>query len=129
MKTGTILVIAGLLFWIGLSACQSDINANKGVCTAEFRFIGLTVLGDSLTDFYTLRLATSDTLRRATGVESRTHVYIVLDDTYQDELANKQEAFRFIGKKGQTVVVREDFILAADHCHIRKVSGKSEVQL
>ncbi|RYE13998.1 MAG: hypothetical protein EOP45_20315 [Sphingobacteriaceae bacterium] len=112
-------------FW----ACQIDVRADEGVCTQEFQSIGLKVLGDSLTDFYTVRLSTSDTIRRSTGVESQTHWYLVLDDSYQRQLANKQESFRFIGKQGQRVLIQQDYIIAADHCHVKKVSGISEIQL
>jgi hypothetical protein len=118
-----------LFFTTGLCACQSSIKANEVICTTVFQSVGLKVLGEALTDFYTIRLSTSDTIRRSTGVEAQTHWYLVLDDSYQPRLANKQESFRFIGKIGQTVVVREDYIIAADQCHINKVSGKDKAQL
>lgn len=127
MKTGTVLFIVAVFLVAGLCTCQTGVDADKSVCTTEFRSVGLTVSGDSLTDFYTVRLSTSDTIRGSTGVESRTHWYLVLDDSYQRTLANRQETFRFIGKKGQLVVVREDYLIAADRCHIRKISGKSEI--
>lgn len=127
MKTGRVLFIVAVFLVAGLCACQTDISVNKGVCTTEFRSVGLMVSGDSLTDFYTFRIATLDTIRSSTGVESRTHWYLVLDDSYQHMIADKQETFRFIGKKGQTVIVREDYLIAADQCHIRKISGKSGV--
>lgn len=124
-------VLCTMLVFIltGLWACQTDVKANEGICTQEFHSIGLRVLGDSLTDFYTIRLSTPDTIRRSTGIESQTHWYLVLDDSYQRQLANKQESFRFIGKQGQRVVVQQDYVIAADQCHVKKVSGISEIQL
>ena len=99
-------------------------------CTMEFRTIGITVTGDSLTDYYTIRLSTADTLRFIYGnpfIEN--HWYPVLDDNYQSKIANSQENFRFIGKINDTVVVNEAFIIKADACHIDKVSGKIEINL
>lgn len=128
MKTIKVSFSVVVFFCTGFYACQTDVNANK-FCTQEFRSIGIKVLGDSLTNFYTIRLSTSDTIRRSTGLESETHWYIVLDDSYLRQIANKEETFRFIGKKGLTVLVREDYLIAADQCHVAKVSGKSEIQL
>ena len=116
--------IGFLAVWISMSACQQET-----VCTTEFRSIGIRVLGDSLTDFYTVRTSTLDTIRRSTTLESRTHLYVVLDDTYQSRIANTQEQFTFIGKINNHIVVNEAYVIKADGCHIDKVSGKSEVQL
>lgn len=129
MRANRVFFSVSLFFATGLYACQPDINTDQAICTTEFRSVGLRVIGDTLTDFYTIRLSNSDTIRRSTGVEPQTHWYLVLDDSYQRQLVNKQESFRFIGKKGQTIVIREEYIIAADQCHINKVSGKSEIQL
>lgn len=125
MKAQNLLPLTVLLGSMGLFTCQPQLRP----CTTIFQGIGLKVTGDTLTDFYSVRLATSDTIRRSTGEESRFHSYLVLDDSYQPILANKQESFRFIGKIGPTIVVAEDYLIEADHCHIHKVSGKNEVQL
>ncbi len=99
-------------------------------CTMEFRTIGITVTGDSLTDYYTIRLFSADTLRFIYGNPFiGNHWYPVLDDNYQSKIANTQENFRFIGKIKDSVVVNEPFIIKADACHIDKVSGKTEVVL
>lgn len=129
MKTSTVLTSLVVLSFSGIWACQTDIRPPQTVCTEEFQSIGIRVLGDSLTDFYTIRLVTSDTIRRSTGFESQTHWYPVLDDSYRRQLASKQESFQFIGKQGQRIVIRQDYIIEADQCHIRKVSGRNEIQL
>lgn len=102
---------------------------NKEVnCTEEFRTVGVTVTGDSLTDFYTIRISNSDTIRIVVDYPNN-QWYPVLDDNYQNKIANSQESFRFIGEINDTIVVNEDFIIRADQCHISKVSGKEVVNL
>lgn len=131
MKTardsGVTYFIASLTLIASIVSCQKA--AIDTPCTAEFRSIGVTVLGDSLTDFYTIRESTSDTIRRSTGVESRTHWYTVLDDSYQSAIGRSQERFKFIGKIDGTIVVNEDYIIKGNGCHIIQISGKTEVQL
>ncbi|MFZ4400208.1 MAG: hypothetical protein ACOYO1_09250 [Bacteroidales bacterium] len=115
-----------ILFAFILSCNHKD----EVACTQEFRTIGITVTGDSLTDFYTIRLSTSDTLRFIYGnpfIEN--HWYPVLDDNYQSKIANSQESFRFVGEINDSMVVNETFIIKADACHIEKVSGRTEVSL
>lgn len=125
MKVKNLIPLTVLICSTSLYTCQLE----PAPCTTEFRSVSLKVIGDSLTDFYTVRLLTSDTIRRSTGEESRTQFYLILDDSYQPALANKQEVFRFIGKIGRVVVVREEYSIEADNCHINKVNGKSEIRL
>ena len=104
-------------------------NEEDGIsCTLEFRTIGLTVIGDSLTDYYTIRLSNNDTIRSIDfGFEDS--YYVVLDDSYQSEIENSQESFEFIGEIDDSVVVQETFVIAADLCHITKISGPSQIIL
>ena len=123
-----IKIVFSLIFLSGI-LLSCDKNEQVG-CTLEFRTIGVTVTGDSLTDFYTLRIPNSDTIRlSAIGFYPYKKWYPVLDDNYQSKIANTQESFRFIGKINDTIVVNETFIIKADACHIEKVSGRSEVGL
>ncbi len=109
---------------VSLCACQEET-----VCTTEFRFVNIKVLGASLTDYYTIRITNSDTIRYENSRRDNTTTYVVLDDSYQSELANTQDRFRFVGEVNNVVVVNEEFIIKADKCHISKVSGREEVQL
>lgn len=98
-------------------------------CTEEFRTIGITITGDSLTDFYTIRISNSDTIRISLDGYPNNQTYPILNDSYQSVIANSQESFNFIGEFNDTFVVNEVFVISADNCHIDKVSGKSEVSL
>ncbi|MCP4125348.1 MAG: hypothetical protein GY751_26745 [Bacteroidetes bacterium] len=105
-------------------------NSNRIACTEEFRTVGISVTGDLLTDHFTIREATSDTIRYAdnSGFPPEDY-YVVLDDNYQSEIAGSRENFRFIGMIGTMTVVDELFVIKADQCHISYVSGNTEIVL
>lgn len=105
-------------------SCVDEDNEPGVICTEEFRSALLHVPGDPLTDSYTIRLSNADTIRHSGNSDLRPGYYIVLDDNYKPKLENQQDTFRFIGKRGSAVVVREDYVFKANKCHITKVSGK-----
>lgn len=119
-----IIFLSPIIFGGLIPSCKQEI-----MCTQEFRTIGITITGDSLTDFYTIRNSNSDTIRFSTGVDPYSLCYPVLDDSYTSKIANSQESFTFIGEINDTIVVNERYVIKADYCHIDKVSGKSEVSL
>lgn len=116
-----VLLIGVVLF----DACESE---NGVVCTLEFRTIGLTVVGDALTDSYTIRISNNDTIRPHDFGYGENY-YVVLDDSYQSNFAGTQESFEFVGEIDDSVVIRENYVIAADQCHISKVSGLSQITL
>ncbi|PSL18059.1 hypothetical protein CLV60_1337 [Dyadobacter jiangsuensis] len=127
MGTPTSIVRLISFFAILLSGCTDD-QPQQGVnCTEEFRAATLYVPGAPLTDSFTIRLSKSDTIRIKGNADFRQGYYVVLDDHYQAKLENQQDNFRFIGKRGNEVVVQEDFVFKADQCHITKVSGKNKL--
>ncbi len=107
----------------GLFGCRPEV-----LCTAIHESITVRVSGDLLTDFYTVRVSTSDTIRRS-NLDYKEHWYPVLDDSYQYKIANTQERYKFIGKINSTIVVNEEYVIRADACHVYKVSGNDEIQL
>ncbi|WP_215231770.1 hypothetical protein [Dyadobacter linearis] len=124
MKVQKLPLLIGLLTILALNACKMDGDPGDINCTEEFRSVGLEVSGEPLTEFYTVRLATSDTLRARSEFVPESRWYWVLDDSYQKLLANRQEVFKFVGKRGSAIVVQEEYTIGADACHIFKVSGK-----
>ena len=112
---------------ISLSACENGQPYQGVICTEEFRSTTLYVPGTPLTESFTIRLSNSDTIRIKGNADFRQGYYVVLDDNYQAKLENQQDNFRFIGKHGHEVVVREDYIFKADQCHITQVSGKNKL--
>lgn len=116
-----------LFLAVSLSACD---EGNQGAvnCTEEFRSSTLYVPGDPLTESYTIRISSADTIRNVGNSDLMPGYYMVLNDHYQPNLENQQDSFRFIGKRGNDVVVREEYVFKADYCHITKVSGKDIIE-
>ncbi len=110
---------------ISLSGCKDEQPEQGVICTEEFRSTTLYVTGAPLTESFTIRLSNSDTIRIKGNADFRQGYYVVLDDNYQAKLENQQDNFRFIGKRGNEVVVQENYVFKADQCHITKVSGKN----
>jgi hypothetical protein len=127
MQARKLKVLLILFFMAGLSACDNDLDSEQVLCTYDFRSIGIKVSGEPLTAYCTVRLSNSDTIRHPKEGEPQTQWYTVLDDAYRPKLANKEDVFRFIGKRGDDIVVEEDYRIGADECHIYKVSGKDEI--
>ncbi|HTN45434.1 MAG TPA: hypothetical protein VL098_03745 [Flavipsychrobacter sp.] len=100
----------------------------KVACTMMFASVSITVktsngVSAELDEVYTIRKSTSEILKYSQPGNT-TGAYIVLDDSYQKELQNKQEEFYFVGKKNGKVMVEEPYVLSADCCHVSKVSGR-----
>nr|WP_295924913.1 hypothetical protein [uncultured Dyadobacter sp.] len=127
MGTRTAIVRLIALLTISLSGCTDEQPQQGVICTEEFRSATLHVPGAPLTESYTVRLSKSDTVRIKGNADFRQGYYVVLDDNYQPKLENQQDNFQFVGKRGDEVVVREDYVFKADQCHITKISGKSEL--
>jgi hypothetical protein len=115
-----------LFLSVSLTACVDEGDDVAVNCTEEFRSSRLHVPGDPLTESYTIRMSTADTIKYNSDLSSG--YYIVLDDHYQPNLENQQDSFLFIGKRGNEEVIREDYVFKADHCHITKVSGKDIIE-
>lgn len=123
-------LFALLIISLAFQSCLTSDDDGDGqtFCTLEFRIIGLNVIGDTLTDFYTIRSSNNDTIRLQKE-PVYDNFYPVLNDNYQTILKNKQEEFIFIGLKSDSIRVNQRYVLEADECHISKVSGVTEVRL
>ena len=121
--------VALLIIWITLLAAGCNGNDDQEViCSDEFKTIGVKVIGGRLDDFYTIRMATADTIRfTESGQYPLSNWYPILDDSYQPLLEGTREDFIFAGIKNATEVVRQQFSIGADVCHIIKYSGPVEV--
>lgn len=123
MKTGMLL----LSMAASLAACNSD-SKKEVICSNEFRIVGVKVIGGKLHDFYTLRTATADTIRFTTnGLYPQNNWYPILDDNFQPLLEGTREDFVFVGIKNAVEVVRQQYSIGADECHIIRYSGPAEV--
>lgn len=128
IKTGAILMIlsAAFLIW----GCEDEDPVNEVICTEEFLMIGVKVTGEELTDFYTLRVSTSDTIRFTNGdTYPLVNWYPILDDSYQPILEGTEEEFLFVGELDGSELLRETYVIGADQCHIFRQSGPQSIAL
>jgi hypothetical protein len=107
--------------------CADDV-----ICTMMFAAVTVTVTDNTgaavtLDEMYTTRDDNGEkiTLDQPDGGNN----YTVLNDSYVKKLQNTQAAFHFIGIKDGKQVINEPYTISADCCHIKKVSGKSEIAL
>lgn len=100
------------------------------ICTEEFRFIGVNVEGDSLSDYYTIRQKTADTIRFDQSVVFPDYIwYKILDDSFSKTLKNSSETFTFHGLVRDSLVIKEDYVIEADECHISRETGPDLISL
>lgn len=126
VKVGRIwaVLLAGMLCY----ACSDE--ENDVICTDEFRTISVKLVGGDVDSFYTIRKATSDTIVYAPdNVFLRDNFYPVLDDNYQQFIANSREVFIFEVWNDGTRILSEEYVIEADDCHIFLVEGRKEIDL
>jgi hypothetical protein len=127
MKKNKLLNFLLILAIIMFVSCKSESQNNTVACTMEFRAVTINVQGDTLDHFYTIRVTSGDTIRLNSGNTFGANTYPVLDDSYQSNIANRTEQFRFVGLKNNAIIVDELFTIKADQCHISYVSGNQTV--
>lgn len=113
---------------LSLASCEEE----GVVCTTEFATVNLVVVGDSLTDYFTVRLITKDTIRsQETPYKNNDgdFSYIVLTDGMKNELEGKLDLFVFKGEINGETVISEEYKIGADECHIYKDTGKDKIVL
>jgi hypothetical protein len=120
----------GLILILLFAGCSSDDDPGVVICTEEFRMIGVKVNGDELDNFYTLRVETGDEISFTEGdTYPLVNWYPILDDSYQTILEGVEEEFQFVGEIDGNEVLRENYVIGADQCHIYKVSGPQSIDL
>lgn len=123
------MILATVLLLGILSSCKEDESV---ICTTEYRQEMLSVKGDSLTDYFTVRLITNDTIRSGEApykFPNGDYQYIIATDSLRKDLNGTIEPFLFIGKIDDTTVISEEYKIGAGECHIFKDSGKDRVEL
>ena len=92
-------------------------------CTEIFITETLTVSGTLLDSYYTIRLASQDTIRDLDDFDPQDNNYPVLNDLYLDRLQiDIEEEFRFIGNRNDEQI-EVNYVFTSDGCHIVKISG------
>jgi len=122
MKNSILIPILFILGIFGLNACNDDV-----ICTDIFAMAGVTVHGDQPEHTYTVRRSTGDTLFRDQKLNDS--LYLILDDTYLPKLKNSSDIFVFHGIVNDSIVAQEEYLISADECHIRVVTGPHDIVL
>ena len=134
-----LLLISGLSV---LAACGTTAPATQQaaaqqscegvICTRMFAMVGVEVRDAAgkpvqLDDAYTLVSKSGQRIpMEQQGTDGH---YTVLNDSYQKQLQNRTDQFRFVGMKNGAKVVDEPYTISADCCHVKKVEGKEVVVL
>ncbi|MEP1095630.1 MAG: hypothetical protein ABJG78_11005 [Cyclobacteriaceae bacterium] len=113
-----------------VQSCSNSDNDQSIVCTEEFRTVGVTIIGGQLNNFYTVRKTTNDTIRHNPIIGgSIADFYPILDDSYLPKLTKNEDTFTFHGFLDSQLLIKEDYVIKADQCHIELVSGRTEIEL
>ena len=113
------------------TTCNKKNDCSDAICTQMFAAVTVMVTDKdgndiNLLDFYTIHIATGDTLRHNNNNWPE-GAYTVLDDGYVSKMYNKEFQFRFVGIKDNKIVADEMYTISADCCHINKESGKETI--
>lgn len=118
-----------ILMFIGSSTLLSCNDDSEVVCNMIFTMITVEIEGGQLTDYYTIREATQDTLRLEQGVLFENNYPILTDAEFDLFEPLSVEDFRFLGFIEDEKVVDEAYRIGVDRCHVFKESGASKVVL
>lgn len=127
--------VSRLFLPISLALLASSCQNKKVICTEELRSITVRVVDSSQVPVHldsTITRAASGNIimkhSRTSGAFAPV-LYVVVDDSYQKQLAGRTETLRFYGYKDGNKVVDTPFTVSSDNCHIYKVQGPDQIQL
>ncbi len=116
------------------SSGNNNTNDDPTICTNDSPAIYVTVKDkdgnpiklDKISVIFT---TTNKDITNTLSQDSNNGLYTVLNDSYKQELRNKNYEILFVGYKNSIKVIEEKYTATADQCHIRYVSGKREIVL
>ena len=119
------------LLLVILSSC----SRNK-ICTQEFRLIYINIkdsLGKAvlLDSNYTQVISSQEKIIEKTdSIDKIEGLYILFTDSQKDMIPeNIETEVQFIGIMGFVKIVEEKYIMSQDGCHIKLLSGKTNIIL
>lgn len=121
-----------LLLTLSCSSSENECNLIDVVCTEEFRYITVEIVDSKnepiVLDSY--KIIRNDTDEDITHKEDMfQNSYPIINDSYQNEIANKKLSLTFTGVLNNQEVINEIYIVSADCCHIDLISGKTKIIL
>ncbi|WP_339835904.1 hypothetical protein [uncultured Maribacter sp.] len=126
-------------------SCSNDNEKSKEdcgentACTQNYKTIGVTIKDSFgvkiVLDSYTvIDMATKEDLTISYSNEEfenyrDTGYYPIFSDAFRVQYQNSKATISFKGYISDNEVVTEDFIVGADCCHVRRISGNTEIVL
>lgn len=117
-----------ILLAVILSCDKNDRDDELINCTMEFRVISVEVIGVNLTQNFTIRQTTQDTITFGEEYYYFDHIYPILsDDEHELLLNNDPEVFLFVGFVGDEKVIEEPYLIGSDKCHVDLIQGRASL--
>lgn len=109
------------------NSCTS-IQPEEIICSTISKTIEVTINGQELDSYYTIRISSQDTIR-SEGNRTEENFYPILSDLYHTNLINKKDSFHFVGLVNDSIIVIEPYLIGGDDCHIYLQSGPTTINL
>lgn len=127
-------VFIGLSLCIMLSSCEEKQKQDCSVvsCTEEIKPIYITIKDKegrpvNLDDYYTFIDSRNRFQAFQITYENRPGQYPIVTDEQYDQLSFESEVMIFVGVKDGVNVVEHQVELAKDCCHVKLISGETEI--
>jgi hypothetical protein len=113
-------------------------QSHEVMCTMEYRMLTVSIKDSAaqpviLGSYFLKNTATSEVLDLSSQdpfADSINRIggrYFICNDGMMGMVSTSGTAFEFHGMQGSKEVVNEPYIIGKDECHIRLVSGKTEI--
>jgi len=136
MKNSVIFLLLFSFPFLTSSSCEKKKEKDREcppnvICTMMYAMVNVTVKTSNdepveLQKVKTVRKSTGEILTYNSNAKGS---YIVLDDSYVKSLQNQTDTFIFSGMLDGKEIVHEPFVIGADCCHVKKVSGRNAITL
>lgn len=116
-------------------ACNSKKDeCENAFCTEEYSMVTISIT-DEMGEPVFLNDSQYRTYKKNTNKEINVNAditmsgYIVFSDSNMSETSKEGEIFIFEAKRNDKIFVSEEFVIGKDCCHIKLLSGKTQVFL
>jgi hypothetical protein len=132
------LIISIIVIGILVCDCDRDSKSDCGntLCTLEFK--GIAILIKHTTDSTAVLLTSYKVLRVSDNKDitinhdstfGKFGYYTLVDDSEKAMLKNINVEIEFQGYIENSLVIKEQFVVTADCCHVSLLSGETEVYI
>jgi hypothetical protein len=131
MKTKNLIAIVMLLCSLSICSCKRD----KGIiCTMEYRTLTISIKDTAskpvlLSKYFVKKTSTGEIIdySKDDSIDRIHGIYIVCTDGKMGMTSRNGTEFEFHGILGTTEIVNEKYLIGNDQCHVKMLSGKTEI--